>query len=69
MLTPEGYAMEIVIPWSELGVTPNAGTSFGIDFQINFGGPSGRYLQYSYATGTNEAWFSSARYLKISLTE
>ncbi|WP_269538865.1 sugar-binding protein [Cerasicoccus fimbriatus] len=69
MRTPEGYALEIFIPWNAIQVSPVPGTVFALDFQINFGDPSGRYLQYSYATGTNEAWFSSERYLEITLAE
>ncbi|MBC2602800.1 sugar-binding protein [Puniceicoccus vermicola] len=69
MRTPEGYTMEILIPWGELGIKPQPGTTFGIDFQISFGDASGRYLQYSYATGTNETWFSSSRYLEVTLAE
>ncbi len=69
MQTPEGYALEILIPWNELGVKGTAGTEFSMDFQIDFGDHSGRYLQLSYATGTNEAWFTSVRYLKVKLTE
>lgn len=69
MRTPEGYTMEILIPWKEIQVSPRTGSEFGMDFQINFGDASGRYLQYSYATGTNEGWFSSKNYLKVTLIE
>ncbi|MDF3128463.1 cellulase family glycosylhydrolase [Kiritimatiellaeota bacterium B1221] len=69
MQTPEGYALEILIPWHELGVKGSADTVFSMDFQIDFGDHTGRYLQFSYATGTNEAWFTSLRYLKVKLTE
>tara|TARA_R100000027_G_scaffold2734_2_gene2655 strand:+ start:2215 stop:6240 length:4026 start_codon:yes stop_codon:yes gene_type:complete len=69
MDTPNGYALEILIPWDSIGVKPTPGTKFGIDFQIDFGDHSGRYLLLNYATGTNEAWFTSERYLTVELTE
>lgn len=69
MQTPTGYALEILIPWNAIGVSPSAGTEFSMDFQIDIGDHTGRYLLLNYATGTNEAWFTSARYLKVQLTK
>ncbi|HBR95747.1 MAG TPA: hypothetical protein DEA90_16440 [Opitutae bacterium] len=69
MQTPNGYALEILIPWNAIGVSPTPGTEFGIDFQIDVGDHTGRYLLLNYATGTNEAWFTSERYLKVELTQ
>lgn len=68
-LIPQGYALEFLIPWTVLGVEPVPGTVFGIDFQVDFGGPEGRRLQMVLGTGTNEAWFKSDQYLKIKLID
>ncbi len=61
-LTNNGYTLEAMIPWKELGFE-SIPLEFAMDFQVDFGNSEGRYLQLTYATGTNEAWISSERYI------
>jgi hypothetical protein len=63
MRTARGYALEAVIPWSDLGFTDMPTTAFGIDFQVDVGDADGRRLMLSLGTGTNEAWISAQRFL------
>jgi len=62
-LTNVGYTLEAVIPWTELGFISIPKNEFSMDFQVDFGNSEGRYLQLTYATGTNEAWIRSERYI------
>ncbi len=61
--TARGYALEAVIPWSDLGFASMPTRPFGIDLQVDVGDADGRRLMLSLGTGTNEGWISTQRYL------
>jgi hypothetical protein len=65
--TARGYALEALIPWGELGFAGPPEGDFGLDLQVDVGDADGRRLQLTYATGTNEAWISAARFLTVVL--
>lgn len=65
--TARGYALEAVIPWTELGFAGVPAGEFGLDLQLDVGDADGRRLQLTYATGTNEAWITSERFLTVRL--
>ncbi|MBN8526330.1 MAG: hypothetical protein J0M02_13430, partial [Planctomycetes bacterium] len=65
--TARGYALEAVIPWSELGFAGVPAGEFGLDLQLDVGDADGRRLQLTYATGTNEAWITAERYLTVRI--
>ena len=66
--TARGYALEAVIPWTDLGFSGIPNAPFGLDLQIDVGDADGRRLMLSLATGTNEAWITTQRYLVAHLT-
>lgn len=66
--TARGYALEALIPWGELGFAGLPEGEFGLDLQLDVGDADGRRLQLTYATGTNEAWITSERYLTVRIT-
>ncbi len=41
---------------------------FGLDLQLDVGDADGRRLQMTYATGTNEAWITSERFLTMRIS-
>lgn len=64
----DGYLLESLIPWKSLGLEGVPTAPFGLEFQVDFGSPGqGRTLQMVYATGTNEAWVKSDRFLKVTI--
>jgi hypothetical protein len=68
--TPEGYVLEALIPWNALGFPARPAGTFGMELQLDFAEPGrGRTLQMVYATGTNEAWIKSDRFLKFTLQQ
>jgi len=66
--TARGYALEAVIPWSDLGFSEIPSKPFGLDLQVDVGDADGRRLMLSLGTGTNEAWITTQRYLVAHLT-
>lgn len=67
-LTTNGYILEALIPWSALGFPSRPTGTFGMEFQLDFAEPGkGRTLQMVLATGTNEAWIKSDRFLKFEI--
>lgn len=65
--TARGYALEALIPWGDLGFAGGPQGEFGLDVQVDIGDADGRRMQMTYATGTNEAWITSERFLTIRL--
>lgn len=66
--TARGYALEALIPWGELGFAGLPEGEFGLDLQLDVGDADGRRLQMTYATGTNEAWITSERFLTVRIS-
>jgi hypothetical protein len=66
--TASGYALEALIPWTELGFAGVPTGAFGLDLQLDVGDADGRRLQMTYATGTNEAWITSERFLTLRIS-
>ena len=67
--TARGYALEALIPWTDLGFTGVPTADFGLDLQVDVGDSDGRRLQLVYATGTNEAWITAEHFLTVHLVK
>lgn len=65
--TARGYALEALIPWSDLGFDAMPSGEFGLDLQVDVGDADGRRLQLTLATGTNEAWITAAHFLTVKV--
>jgi len=64
----DGYALEALIPWTAMGFSGVPTSTFGLEFQLDFGQHGGgRALQMVYGTGTNEAWIKADHFLKARL--
>ena len=64
----DGYLLEALISWQDLGFKDVPDKEFGLEFQVDFAAPGkGRVLQMCYGTGTNEAYIKSDQYLKVKL--
>lgn len=69
-VTDAGYLLEALIPWQSMGFAGIPQETFGLEFQVDFARPgTGRILQMTYGTGTNEAWSRADHYLKAELTK
>lgn len=66
--TAKGYRLEAMIPWQALGFAGVPDKPFGLDLQVDISRADGSAVQLVYATGTNEAWVSSQRYLRCTLS-
>jgi len=55
--TGKGYTVEIGFPWASLGVKPSAGSSIGLDVQVNDDdGGGGRDHKLAWSATEDDAW-------------
>ena len=67
-----GYAREIAIPWSTLGITPVEGTTFGFDIYVNDNDRSSggsRQARLSWQARVNDAEANPGRFGAVTITE
>jgi len=57
-----GYTMELAIPWTLLGATPNAGTSFEFDVQVDFNDGTGTRVGQLVWNGDQNDYQSSTNF-------
>ncbi len=55
------------VPWSNLGVTPGAGTTIGLDVGVNDGGTSGTRSGQAMAFGTASNWTDTSAWGAVRL--
>jgi len=67
--TLDGYTKEIAIPWSELGITPNAGTQIGIELHLIDDADGGTNdTELMWADSQDRAWTDPSSFGAIVLS-
>ncbi|MCF6157330.1 MAG: hypothetical protein E3K32_01885 [wastewater metagenome] len=68
--TPEGYNVEVAIPWSNLGITPSAGMKIGFDIQNDDDDNGGEREHVTVWNGTEYNYCDTSAFgnLKLSAT-
>ncbi len=67
-LTPDGYAVEMAVPWSLLGVSPTPGAVFGFDVGTNIdqnGGPRDAQLMWN---GTSVNFLDTSAFGDVAIS-
>lgn len=68
--TPDGYVMEIRIPWSTLGVTPSTGGMIGLDVAVNDDDDGdGRDHKKHWKARSDQTWSDPSLFGNAELTD